>query len=594
MSVLELILDAKEDEEGGDIFIIAELANAHQGDPTTAQLLVTSAANGGADAVKFQIYFANELFSPSHSEYTKFKNREWSFDVWKSLVVYARESGLQVGADVFGNNSLNLALSLDIDFLKIHSSDVSNYSLIQQIAQTSCPLLLSAGGTTMLELTEAIEAGEDIQRSRVCMMFGYQGFPTEIDDLHILRMNTIQRTFGIHVGLADHIDADLDMAIHLPLIALGQGCRIFEKHITYNRSAKGTDYYSSLEPKEFQQFVNQLRSGLVALGSKEITMGEAENNYRSRMKKHVTAGESLKSGTILTEDKLILHRVEDHGLFPVPISNWEGKKLLNSIEKGHVLCYKDIEQQVGVCIVARFKSSRLPGKALLEIAGKPSLAHLIERTQLMKDIARPVLCTTIQSEDDDLEKVARSFGVDVIRGDRENVLSRLTKAIDKFGFDIILRVTGDDILFDPYHAKLLVNYLRQHNLDYVSSKNLPGGTEAEAFTASTLKMIERYAENPDYTEYLTYYVQDPSFSCGELPVDEKYRRDYSLSLDTEEDLRHLRKVLEAIYDEAQPYTLDQFIEYIDDNPSLFGSIVEGNRDSQEIRDKTKLDFSLAL
>ena len=593
MSVLELILDAKEDEEGGDIFIIAELANAHQGDPTTAQLLVTSAANGGADAVKFQIYFANELFSPSHSEYTKFKNREWSFDVWKSLVVYARESGLQVGADVFGNNSLNLALSLDIDFLKIHSSDVSNYSLIQQIAQTSCPLLLSAGGTTMLELTEAIEAVEDIQRSRVCMMFGYQGFPTEIDDLHILRMNTIQRTFGIHVGLADHIDADLDMAIHLPLIALGQGCRIFEKHITYNRSAKGTDYYSSLEPKEFQQFVNQLRSGLVALGSKEITMGEAENNYRSRMKKHVTAGESLKSGTILTDDKLRLARIENHELSPLPMSSWIGKKLLRSVKKNHVFRYEDIEQSAGLCIVARLHSSRLPNKALADIVGKPSLGHLFERAQIVEHVSKPVLCTTTNPEDDELVKLAFSYGIDVIRGDSKNVLSRLISAINEFGFDIVLRVTGDDILLDPLHVESLINYLRRHNLDYVSAKDLPGGTEAEAFTASALKTIERYAKDPDYTEYLTYYVDDPSFACGKLPIEEKYRRAYSLSLDTQEDLHLVRRILESIYDDEKPYTLEQVIKYMDENPSLSSPFTAGREERRNIKDKTKLNFGLA-
>ncbi|HCX21924.1 MAG TPA: hypothetical protein DHN29_08415 [Cytophagales bacterium] len=593
MSVLELILDAKEDEEGGDIFIIAELANAHQGDPTTAQLLVTSAANGGADAVKFQIYFANELFSPSHSEYTKFKNREWSFDVWKSLVVYARESGLQVGADVFGNNSLNLAFSLDIDFLKIHSSDVSKYSLIQQIAQTSCPLLLSAGGTTMLELTEAIEAVEDIQRSRVCMMFGYQGFPTEIDDLHILRMNTIQRTFGIHVGLADHIDADLDMAIHLPLIALGQGCRIFEKHITYNRSAKGTDYYSSLEPKEFQQFVNQLRSGLVALGSKEITMGEAENNYRSRMKKHVTAGESLKSGTILTDDKLRLARIENHELSPLPMSSWIGKKLLRSVKKNHVFRYEDIEQSAGLCIVARLHSSRLPNKALADIVGKPSLGHLFERAQIVEHVSKPVLCTTTNPEDDELVKLAFSYGIDVIRGDSKNVLSRLISAINEFGFDIVLRVTGDDILLDPLHVESLINYLRRHNLDYVSAKDLPGGTEAEAFTASALKTIERYAKDPDYTEYLTYYVDDPSFACGKLPIEEKYRRAYSLSLDTQEDLHLVRRILESIYDDEKPYTLEQVIKYMDENPSLSSPFTAGREERRNIKDKTKLNFGLA-
>jgi spore coat polysaccharide biosynthesis protein SpsF (cytidylyltransferase family) len=257
------------------------------------------------------------------------------------------------------------------------------------------------------------------------------------------------------------------------------------------------------------------------------------------------------------------------------------------------MTYDDIVQQVGLCIIARFQSERLPGKALVDIAGKPSLAHLFERTQLVKDIAKPVLCTSTNPEDDKLAELAFSYGINVIRGDSKNVLSRLVSAIDEFGFDIVLRVTGDDILFDPYHAELLINYLRRHNLDYVSAKDLPGGTEAEAFTSSTLKTIEQYAEDPDYTEYLTYYVEDPSFACGNLPIKEKYRRDYSLSLDTLEDLQLLRKVFQAIYSEEKPYTLDQVLEYLDRNPSQLRSRRHNSRDSSKIKMKTKLNFGLA-
>ncbi|MBH30513.1 MAG: hypothetical protein CMG71_00810 [Candidatus Marinimicrobia bacterium] len=591
MSALALILSREESGKAKNIFIIAEIANAHEGDVAKAELLIASAAEAGADAVKFQIYFADELFNQTHAEYKKYKQREWPFEVWEALVAAARKSDLNVGADVFGHASLHLALSLDIDFLKVHSSDVSNYSLLKKISQVLHPIILSAGGTTPIELARAINILEEGDTSSLCLMYGFQAFPTIIEDSHISRIPALQNMFDLHVGLADHIDADHEMAIHLALIALGLGCRIFEKHITLDRSAKGTDYFSSLEPNEFKQFVNQLKSGLIALGSQKISMGEAEYNYRSRMKKHVTAKHLLKSGTILSEKDLRLQRVEDYSLAPVPIDSWVGKKLLKSVDKDHVLKYEDIQQRVGLCIIARLQSSRLPGKALEMIAGKPSLGHLFERAIMAKHVAEPVLCTTTNVEDDKLANLAQSYDVEVIRGDSKNVLSRLVCAIDDFDFDIILRVTGDDIFLDPPHVELLINHLRKYNLDYVSAKELPAGTEAEAFTAETLKSIERYADDLDYTEYLTYYVDDPSFECGQLPVEEKFRRDYNLSLDTEEDLSRLCNILESIYDEKQPYTLDQVIEYIDDNPSLGLSIRIDRTESREIREKTKLDFS---
>ena len=497
-SRLSPILQSKSDQiYPQKIFVIAEIANAHEGNPQIAADIVSEIAQTGTHAVKFQIYTADELFSHCHLEYQKYREREWSFDVWSDLISFIRGTGLEVGADVFGYNSLDLALSLELDYLKIHSSDLSNHRLIKKAALQQLPLLLSAGGTTSLELAKAIETVGEVGTGKLGIMYGFQDFPTDLEDSHISRIRVLQKTFGLHVGLADHIDADLDMAIHLPLIALGFGCRIFEKHITLDRSAKGIDYFSSLEPNEFEQMVNKLRDGVVALGVRKDVMGEVENHYRSRMKKYVTAGESLKPGTILSKEKLALHRVENQNLPLVPINSWVGKKLVRSVHQDHVMTYDDIVQQVGLCIIARFQSERLSGKALVDIVGKPSLAHLFERTQLVNDIAKPVLCTTTNPEDDKLAELAFSYGINVIRGDSKNVLSRLVTAIDEFGFDIVLRVTGDDILFDPYHAESLINYLRRHNLDYVSAKDLPGGTEAEAFTSSTLKTIEQYAEDHD-------------------------------------------------------------------------------------------------
>jgi spore coat polysaccharide biosynthesis protein SpsF (cytidylyltransferase family) len=255
--------------------------------------------------------------------------------------------------------------------------------------------------------------------------------------------------------------------------------------------------------------------------------------------------------------------------------------------------FKFINQNptIGLCVICRMSSTRLPRKAFKRICGKRAIEHLFERVNLVEN-AIPILCTTKNQEDDELAELANHFNFNVIRGDNHDVLSRIILAIDKFDLDIVIRITGDDILLDPQHVSYLIDYLKVHNLDYVSAKDLPGGTEAEAFTSSTLKTIEQYAEDPDYTEYLTYYVQDPSFSCGELPIDEKYRRDYNLSLDTEEDLRHLRKVLEAIYNEKKPYTLDQMLEFVDNSSNLPNVRLDENKNELEIKEKTKLNFGL--
>ncbi|MDC0229326.1 N-acetylneuraminate synthase family protein, partial [Nitrosopumilus sp.] len=112
-------------------FIIAEMANSHEGVLNTAKKIVKSAAEAGADAVKFQKFFADELAQPDHEYYNLYKKLEMKNNEWKELILYAKSKKLKVFVDIFGIKSAKQFVKFPIDGFKIHSADVGNLPLLK-------------------------------------------------------------------------------------------------------------------------------------------------------------------------------------------------------------------------------------------------------------------------------------------------------------------------------------------------------------------------------------------------------------------------------------------------------------------------------
>src|SRR5437867_3760516 len=128
-------------------FIIAEIAQGHEGKPEQAALMIASAASAGAQGVKFQLVYADELATPDYEHYKLFQSLEMSDEDWRRLSQVGRKRGLSIYFDVFGSRSLDLAAQLGVDGIKIHSTDMLNPDLLAGVARSSVgEVLLSAGG----------------------------------------------------------------------------------------------------------------------------------------------------------------------------------------------------------------------------------------------------------------------------------------------------------------------------------------------------------------------------------------------------------------------------------------------------------------
>ena len=163
-------------------------------------------------------------------------------------------------------------------------------------------------------------------------------------------------------------------------------------------------------------------------------------------------------------------------------------------------------------VQARFGSTRLPGKALLPIAGPPMLAHVLARTLAVPGVHQVVLATTVSPEDDGLEQVAASLGVSTVRGSVDDVLDRFHSALRAHPADAIVRITADCPLLDPDISGLVVaDYVaHREDSDYVSNvepPTYPDGLDTEVVSAAALDRAWREARLPSDREHVTTYIR---------------------------------------------------------------------------------------
>ena len=299
-------------------FVIAEMANAHGGSPETAEAIVKAAAEAGADAVKFQVFAAAELAVPDFSHFGVYEKLQLSEEVWSSLITDARELGLQVYADVFGVESASLMDRLGVDGFMIHVADIMNTPLLRRVGRTGRPAILSVAGSTREEVTDAIIVLETAGAPSVLLMHGFQGYPTALSDSCLNRLRLLSSEFSRHVGFASHVDgASLEAGL-LPVLAMGAGAEAVEVHLTLDRSKKGFDYYSSMEPAEFAEMVRVLRVMESALGSNSGAVPAKEVVYRSDHRKCLIVTRDIEPEDVIQEEDVAFRRINNPPSDPSP------------------------------------------------------------------------------------------------------------------------------------------------------------------------------------------------------------------------------------------------------------------------------------
>lgn len=213
---------------------------------------------------------------------------------------------------------------------------------------------------------------------------------------------------------------------------------------------------------------------------------------------------------------------------------------------------------------ARLGSTRLPGKVLMDLAGRPLLAHVIDRVQAVRGIDRGVLATTTADRDRPLIKLARELGVEAFAGNEDDVLDRYYRAAQHFEADVIMRLTADCPLLDPAVSAQVLDRFRQGDADYVSNTQpptFPDGLDTEVFSFAALDRAWRGATLGSEREHVTPYIwKNPDkFRLASVTNDVDLSA-LRWTVDEAPDLEFVRAIYARLYRDGQlPFSMQDVL-----------------------------------
>jgi len=225
-------------------------------------------------------------------------------------------------------------------------------------------------------------------------------------------------------------------------------------------------------------------------------------------------------------------------------------------------------------IEARMRSSRLPGKVVKPILGRPMLALLIERLQRVPEIDAVVVATTVHENDAAIEQVARGAGAECFRGSEEDVLDRVLQAARTAEADLIVEVTGDCPLLDPKTVGRVIRAFLSGRVDYCSNviqRTYPRGMDIQVFPVAVLARVAELTQDPAYREHVSLYIYEHPEQFRLRNVEsglDPALRDYRLTVDTPEDFVLVQAVYEELYPSNPAFGLREILELFERRPDL--------------------------
>jgi sialic acid synthase SpsE len=366
-----------------NVLVIAELGTSHGADPARARALIDAAGEAGADCVKFQMVYADEILHPNTGEvalpggkirlYDRFKELETGPDFFAEMKAYAESRGLLFLCTPFGPRSAGELRSLNPELVKIASPELNYTALVREIASWGLPVLLSSGVSRLGDIEAALELlrppaafGEPAAPAgtggEICLLHCVTAYPAPETDYNLRLLESLSAVFGLPAGLSDHsLDPEL-----VPALGVSRGAAAVEKHFCLSREDPGLDDPIALPPPLFAKMVRAVRRASAAgpeetlaaysrsrgaalveavLGSGIKALAPSERANYTRTNRSIHALRDIKAGEIIHSGDFAVLRTEKK-LRPGLPPSWEaqipGRKARADIPAGEGVRFEDL------------------------------------------------------------------------------------------------------------------------------------------------------------------------------------------------------------------------------------------------------------
>jgi len=558
--------------------VIIEIANTHGGNlDYMLELVDTFSKFDNGYAMKFQPLLADTLATKEFEWYPVYEKLAFTPKEWQLIIQKAKATKL-VWLDLFDNYGVDIFeenISF-VDGIKFQVSVLFNYGLFERIKKLDLSkkkIIINIAALDFDEIAFFVNKFEcEIESEELLLEVGFQGYPTELLDSGVSKIQAIKAKFTNRIVFADHVEATSDYAIWLPIIALQNGADIIEKHVMLNTRETKYDFYSSINILQFEKLIGLLqdRENL----SSAVFINEKEKAYLEKsllkpiLNKNIQAGKGIS----LIED-FDFKRSPQDGLNTRVIEKLLNNKTILSKSKnqGETLKRSDFKAaNIAVIVACRLKSSRLIEKALLKIGDLTSVEYCLKNAKKFDSIHHVILATSDLLSDADLVNYTYDKSVIFHKGHPEDVVQRYLDVVNSLKIDVIVRVTADMPFIDNEILQLLLDSHFKSGADYTSAESAAVGTNLEIINAEALRKVKSYFPSADYSEYMTwYFMNNPEhFKINMVKLPDELVRPYRLTLDYEEDLVMFNKIHKELAAVNPDFNLKSIFAYLDEHPEV--------------------------
>jgi len=323
-------------------YLIAELSANHNQDFDQAVRLIEEAKRAGADAVKLQTYTPDTITIKSERECF----RVGGGTLWDGRALYdlyveaytpwgwqpklkkvANDLGMDLFSSAFDDTAVDFLEQMGVPAHKLASFELVDLPLIEKMARTGKPLIMSTGMATLEEIEEAVNTARKAGATQIALLKCNSAYPAPPEEMNLRSIPELARRFQVPVGLSDHT-----LGITAAVTAMALGACVIEKHLTLSRSTPGPDSAFSLEPDEFKAMVDAVRTAEKALGNVYFGYSEKEQASR-RFRRSLFVVEDVKQGEVFSSRNVRSIRPAD-GLHTRHLGDVLGRRAARDIQRG--------------------------------------------------------------------------------------------------------------------------------------------------------------------------------------------------------------------------------------------------------------------
>lgn len=323
------------------VFIIAEMSANHNQDIKQAEAIVEAAAKAGADAVKLQTYTPDTMTLECDNDYFRIEGTIWEgrtlhdlyeeaqtpWDWYPKLKELADRLGVLLFSTPFDQSAVDYLEQMNAPIHKIASFELVDLPLIKKVAATGKPVIMSTGMASKREIQEAVDTFKQAGGKELVLLKCTSAYPAPVEETNLKTIPYLAKHFNVVSGLSDHT-----LGTTIPCAAVALGAKVIEKHFCLDRSTPGPDSAFSLEPKEFAEMVQSVRTVEKALGAVTFELTEKQK-VSAAFRRSIFIVKDVLPGQIITPDNVRIIR-PSNGLAPRHYDEVLGKTFTDAFPKG--------------------------------------------------------------------------------------------------------------------------------------------------------------------------------------------------------------------------------------------------------------------